>query len=265
MAVIGIITCEILELEFAKLLSEDAEIKRISVLEDKCSARIIELLEERQIHNLQRLPHTHSFHPEPEMSLEVFIYVLEMGLHRTRKILNRAVTKAIQTMQTRVDALLLGYGRCGGSLDGVNAFVDRDIPIFQPMDGDHPIDDCVALSLGGGQRYYAEQRKIAGTYFLTPGWSLHWQQMLDMRTGKVSQPGLERLLSGYERALMVQTPAINNSELQRHGDEFKRVTGLRLEMQKGTMTPLITAWNSTKGAVYSKSEKKQREIHHENR
>ncbi len=253
MAVLGIITCEILELEFARLLSEDTEIRRISILEESCSMRLIERLEEQKTPHLQRLPHPHAFIPEPDMPLEVLVRVLELGLHRTRRVLSGALARAVQAMQSRIDALLLGYGMCGGALADISAVVDAEVPLFMPMDGEHPVDDCVALCLGGRERYYGEQRKTAGTFFLTPGWSRHWQRMLDMRTGKVSQPGLERLLSGYERALLVQTPAMADDELQQRGTEFSNRTGLCLETQTGTMAPLNTAWDAAKEALLSNS------------
>jgi hypothetical protein len=253
MAVLGIITCEILEMEFARLLSEDTEIRRISILEDSCSARLIELLEGYQASHLQRLPHPHAFVPEPGMPLEVLVRVLELGLHRSSRVLNGALTKAIQALHSRVDALLLGYGMCGGGLADVQTLVDADTPLFQPMDGDRPVDDCVALCLGGRERYYSEQRKNAGTFFLTPGWSRHWRRMLDMATGKVSQPGLKRLLSGYERALLVQTSAMAHDQQQRCAVEFVHETGLCLETQLGTMAPLTVAWEAAKAAVLTKS------------
>jgi hypothetical protein len=253
MAVLGIITCEILELEFSRLLAEDTEVGRISILEDSHSARLIELLTAGGTPHLQCLPHPHAFVPEPDMPLEVLVRVLELGLHRTRRVLSGALAKAVQALQSQVDGLLLGYGMCGGALADVRALVDTDVPLFQPMDGEHPVDDCVALCLGGRERYYREQRHIAGTFYLTPGWSKHWRRMLDMRTGTVSQPGLKRVLSGYERALLVQTPAMDDDELQRRGDEFAQLTGLRLEVQAGTMGPLVVAWSSAKAALRSRS------------
>jgi hypothetical protein len=252
MAVLGIITCEILELEFARLLNEDHDLMRISILEDSHSAQLIRLLETGRTPHLQRLPHPHAFVPEPDMPLEVLVRVLALGLHRTRRVLSRALARAIQALQPRVDVLLLGYGRCGGALADLRSSGIANVPLFQPMDADHPVDDCVALCLGGRKRYYQEQCKTAGTFFITPGWSRHWRQMLDVETGTVSQPGLERLLSGYERALLVRTPAITDEELQKSGDEFSRLTGMRLEVQSGTMSPLIAAWTAAKEATLSK-------------
>ena len=45
MGVLGVLTCEILELEFAELLATDRDVGRISVLEDERSAHLIEALE----------------------------------------------------------------------------------------------------------------------------------------------------------------------------------------------------------------------------
>ena len=252
MAVIGIITCEIFELEFAKLLHDDAVVSRITIIEDRCSTKLIKLLESKNVSSLQCLPHLNSFVHEPDMRLEVLVRVLEIGLHRTGKMLTTTIADTIHSMQPRVDALLLGYGMCGGALSNVHSQVDLHVPLFQPMDHDRPVHDCVALSLGGSERYYREQRKTAGTYFLTPGWSQHWRSMHDGCSGMASQSGIERLLSGYERALLVQTPAISSDELYNQGIEFSQMTGLRLEPLVGTMAPLVTAWESAKDAIYAK-------------
>lgn len=255
MAVIGIITCEIFELEFAKLLGEDGDVGRISIIEDGHSGRFIKLLKSMGLSNVQCLPHPHSFSPEPDIKLEVLVQVLELGLHRSRKLLSNSIVNVVRSLQQRADALLLGYGRCGGVLDNLHEQLSIDIQIFQPMDGNYPVHDCVALSLGSGDRYYNEQQKIAGTYFLTPGWSQHWREMLDMGSSKLSQPGIKRLLSGYERALLVQTPAISSDELSRQGVKLSQATGLRLEVQDGTMAPLTAAWDSAKSAIYPGSAK----------
>jgi hypothetical protein len=253
MAVIGIITCEILELEFARILGDDKEIERISVLEDSHSARLIELLMERQESRLWRLPHPHAFSPEPDEPLEVIVRVLALGLHRNRRVLRNALAKAVHELHPRIGALLLGYGLCGGALDDIESVADVDVPLFLPMDNGHLVDDCVALCLGGRKRYYGEQRQCAGTFFLTPGWSQHWRRMLDSASGEVTQPGLQRLLTGYERGLLVQSPALDEEILQRRGVEFQQQTALRLETQVGTMNLLIDAWQRTKSAVRSEA------------
>ncbi len=45
MSVLGILTCEILEFEFAYLLNSDKDIARITVLENSRSVQMLEILE----------------------------------------------------------------------------------------------------------------------------------------------------------------------------------------------------------------------------
>ncbi|MES9971063.1 MAG: DUF1638 domain-containing protein [Candidatus Thiodiazotropha sp.] len=249
MAVLGIITCEILELEFARILRDDTDVRRITILQDPHSAHLIKQLQTQQDPRLHCIPHPHAFISEPDASLEVLVRVLAMGLHRNHRVLKNALAKSAQSLSPSIDALLLGYGLCGGALEDVRSLLDIDLPVFQPMDSHQPMDDCVALCLGGRERYYSEQCKTAGTYFLTPGWSRHWRRMLDEDAGELAQPGLKRLLSAYERVLLVETPVLGNDELRRRGNEFGQLTGLRMETQTGTLSSLTKAWDAAKDAL----------------
>ena len=77
MAVLGVLTCEILELEFAHLLVKDHEVARITVLDDSRSARFIEALNSESVENLRRIPDITGFDPKPSGNLEVLVRVLE--------------------------------------------------------------------------------------------------------------------------------------------------------------------------------------------
>ena len=81
MAILGVLTCEILELEFARLLATDREVNRITVLEDKRSAQLITALETIKKDNLKRITSLKAFTPAAESSLEVLVAVLELALH----------------------------------------------------------------------------------------------------------------------------------------------------------------------------------------
>ena len=81
-------------------------------------------------------------------------------------------------MAPYVDAILLGYGLCGNALkDHEELFLDSRVPVFLPMDGDHPVDDCVGLIIGGRENYYEEQCKVAGTMFINSGFLRHWETL----------------------------------------------------------------------------------------
>jgi len=70
---------------------------------------------------------------------------------------------------------------------------EAGVPIFIPMDDDHPVDDCIGLLIGGRNCYYGEQRKIAGTSFMIPDWTYHWKRLFDQDFGNMSLDIVKRL------------------------------------------------------------------------
>ena len=133
MGTLGILTCEILELEFAYLLNPDKDISRITVLENSRSARILEALESTGSVIPNRIPALESFAPDPENRMEVLVNVLELGLHNRKQLLQEGLVEAACEMGSRVDALLLGYGLCGNALQNPDELLsDAGVPIFIP-------------------------------------------------------------------------------------------------------------------------------------
>ena len=254
MGVLGILTCEILELEFAYLLGTDPDVSQVTVLEDARSARLIEALESRGFQNVRRIPHVSGFFPEPSERLEVLVRVLELALHRRKETLQRGLVSAAREMSRHVDALLLGYGLCGGALKDPKELLDVDVPVFVPLDGDHPVDDCVGLILGGRDRYYAEQCQTPGTFFMTPGWTRHWEKLFGQNFGDVERKVAKRLFAHYERTLLVSTPVMPQDEMKQSANEFSRMFGLCVQECEGTLDILSTAWKTAKAFLESKAD-----------
>jgi hypothetical protein len=252
MGVLGLLTCEILELEFAYLLGTDPDVSQITVLEDARSTRLIEALESRGFQNVRRIPHIKCFVSEPSEHLEVLVWVLELALHRRKKILQQRLVATAREMSRHVDAILLGYGLCGGALENPKELLDVDVPVFLPMDGDHPVDDCVGLLLGGRNCYYAEQRKVPGTFFLTPGWTHHWKKLFGQNFGDVEIAAAKRLFTHYERTLLVLTSVMPQDEMKRSSNEFSRLFGLCVQECEGTLDILSNAWKVAKAFLKGK-------------
>lgn len=80
MAVLGVLTCEILELEFAYLLAEDTDIAGVTMLEDRYSLDLIEALEAHKLAP-RRTPILRGFSSNQPDRLEVLVRVLELALH----------------------------------------------------------------------------------------------------------------------------------------------------------------------------------------
>ena len=247
MGVLGILTCEILELEFAYLLNTDKDISRITVLENSRSAHILEALETTESANPNRISALESFAPDPEIRMEVLVNVLELGLHNRKKLLQEGLVEAACEMGSRVDALLLGYGLCGNALQKPDELLaDAGVPIFIPMDEDHPVDDCVGLIIGGRRAYYEEQCKVAGTFFMIPGWTRHWRRIFDQDFGNLSVDMARRLFKNYERSLLISTPIMSEETMKQNSNEFSTLFGFREEIRPGTLQILMDSWKEAK-------------------
>jgi len=255
MSVLGILTCEILELEFAYLLNADNDIGRISVMESGHSASLIEALESAKNLKLNRIADLASFTPAGENRLEVLVQVLELGLHNRKKLLQQGLIDAACAMGARVDAILLGYGLCGNALEKpADLLADAGVPIFIPMDEDHPVDDCVGLVIGGRRNYYEEQCRVAGTFFMIPGWTCHWRRMFEREFGNLSIDMARRLFENYERSLLIPTPIMAEKTMRQNADEFNTRFGLREEIRPGTLDILNKSWNSAKSFFQAADE-----------
>ena len=247
MAILGILTCEILELEFAYLLNSDRDIDRITVLENSRSVRLLDEQASGETQNLNRINDIDSFAPDPANRLEVLVQVLELGLHNRKNLLQQGLVDAARRMGTRVDALLLGYGLCGNALEKPDELLsDAGVPIFIPMDEGHPVDDCVGLIIGGRQNYYEEQCKVAGTFFMIPGWTTHWKRMFEQECGNLSVDMARRLFKNYERSLLISTPIASLEEMKQNSKAFNALFGLRSEVCKGTLSILQETWDTAK-------------------
>ena len=247
MATLGILTCEILELEFAYLLNTETDIARITVLENNRSDRLVDALKSAGIQNLDLISDLSSFVPKIKNRLEVLVNVLELGLHNRKKLLQQGLVDEACKMGSRVDALLLGYGLCGNALEKPDELLSEvDAPVFIPMDEDHPVDDCVGLIIGGRHHYYSEQCKTAGTFFMIPGWTYHWRRMFEQEFGSISVDMAKRLFKDYERSLLISTDIMSEDEMKRNSEEFNKLFGLREESRIGTLDILRKTWESAK-------------------
>ncbi|MGD8472461.1 MAG: DUF1638 domain-containing protein [Desulfobacterales bacterium] len=255
MGVLGILTCEILELEFARLLATDKEVGCITVLEDKRSANFISALESIKKDNLRRISSLKDFTPAAESPLEVLVGVLELALHNRKHTLQQGLIEAATAIGCHVDALMLGYGLCGNALEKPEELLsDAGVPIFIPMDVDHPVDDCIGLLIGGRRRYHEKQCEVAGTFFMIPGWTYHWKRMFEQEFGNLSPEMAKRLFKNYERSLLISTPIMSLEEMKQNSQAFNALFGLRTEVCKGTLSILNKTWNAAKKHLQSKAE-----------
>lgn len=253
MAILGVLTCEVLELEFAYLLSKDSDLERITVLDNPCSERLISSLASRNTKTLRRISSITEFVPGPDLGFEVVIRVLELAHHIRAERLRKVLLNEASHIASSVDAFFLGYGLCGNAFDQPETlFSEAGVPIFIPMDGSYPVDDCVGMIIGGREQYCKELSKVAGTFFMTPGWSYHWRRMLEKEFGDMKLELLRRLFTHYKRTLLIKTPVFSEDEMRQNAEEFNRLFGFYVESCEGTLRILSEAWQSAKAFLKPK-------------
>jgi hypothetical protein len=88
----------------------------------------------------------------------VDLRMFERGLHDEPKTLRERLQDAIDEAPASADAVVLGYGLCGGATAGI---VARDRPVVLPR-----AHDCITLFLGARERYLEEHGKVATYWYV---------------------------------------------------------------------------------------------------
>lgn len=249
---LGVVTCQILELEFAHLLSNDPDVTEIWIVRDDFSEDLIRNLENDSLKPVHRVVHADEFQTDGINGLAVLMRVMEVGLHSNIPNLRSEVKTAVKELAPFVDAVLLGYGLCGNALKNTaELFADIPVPVSLPMENEEdPVDDCVGLIIGGRENYYGEQCRCAGTMFMNAGFSRHWKKILssDLPPKLIHQKDkiLNRLMRNYKRSLLLSTTVLGEEELRQNTTEFNERFGLKIDTRPGTLTLLEGAWQAAK-------------------
>jgi len=248
---LGVVTCQILELEMAHVLLNDPEVEEIWVLQDEFSEELTQILENTNLKPVHKLTKTCELASNETNRLVVLIRVMKLGLHSNIPTLRRGVAEAVREMSSFVDAVFLGYGLCGNALkDPQKLFKGISVPVSLPMENDDPVDDCVGLIIGGRDKYYSEQCLCAGTMFINSGFSRHWENMLFLDIPKKlkhkKEDILECLMGNYERTLLLPTEILSEDDLRENIKGFNEQFNLKMESRPGTMTLFKNAWEIAK-------------------
>ena len=253
---LGVVTCQILELEFAHLLATDPEVSQIRVVEDAFSEELIRILEKDRSIPVHRATRGGGLETADADGLAVLIRVMKVGLHANIPVLTDEVTRAVKELAPFVDCILLGYGLCGNALKNMDdLFKDIPVPVLIPMEDKNPVDDCVGLIIGGRENYYAEQCRCAGTMFINAGFSRHWKEILsfDLPQHLIHKKDklVKRMMANYQRSLLLPTAVLGEDQLTENTLEFNQTHGLRVETRPGSLALLKRALQTAKRAARS--------------
>lgn len=149
---------------------------------------------------------------------------LDQGLHRSPDQLRLALQQAIEELGES-EVVLLGYGYCGGALEGLRA---GSAPLVIPK-----VDDCIPLLLGSLE---VRQQWGPDTYFLSAGWlagegNLIWEyERCLSRYGEERGSRLMRkLFHHYHRLVFINTGRQGEEEARGAAREMAEKLGLCFE------------------------------------
>lgn len=137
------------------------------------------------------------------------LIVLDMGYHRTPKLLQQRIQDVIDH-EGNAGAVLVLYGYCGGILN----LEPRGVPVVIPK-----AHDCFDLMLGAEARFSAFAEE-AGTYFLSEGWVYKDGTPAEKLRGlRKKHPRDHELIhsiyAGYRRLCFVRTGTESKASIQR--------------------------------------------------
>ncbi|MCB2192727.1 MAG: DUF1638 domain-containing protein [Deltaproteobacteria bacterium] len=157
---------------------------------------------------------------------------LDQGLHRYPDQLRLELGKALAELEadSSVDRVILGYGFCGGGMQGVKS---SRVSLVLPL-----VHDCVPLLLGNAKANPCVG--CGGIFYLTPGWIDHGQTpyseyfVTKKRFGHEDALWVGRqMLSGYHQVTLVDTGVGLLPRHRRYAREMARLFGLDYQQQRG--------------------------------
>ncbi len=173
----------------------------------------------------------------PEVS---HLEVMDWGLHTQPDLLSNTLCRRIEVLQDKVQAIVLGYGRCQ-ALDKIPR--NYKVPVYHPQ-----AEDCIGIILGQ-KRYEQELKNEAGTWFLTPGWTEMGMEFIfhELQLNHLAQKNIDplevahRMLKDYTRALFIDTQVGNPKRLLEKAKMIAKEFDLRLETTRGSLVQLENA------------------------
>jgi hypothetical protein len=172
---------------------------------------------------------------------------LEFGLHEYPDELKKAVIDKVNSLEGKVDAVLLGYGICN-SLKDITSQVK--VPTIQ-LRG----DDCIGVLITP-EEYAAERKKCAGTMYHTPYFALMNREWFEKKMREhmpnYEELGLsldwymQKMFDGYSRVLFIDDGLGEIEKYVELSKQFAAELNLRHECRLGTAEILKQSLAMTK-------------------
>ncbi len=181
---------------------------------------------------------------------------LQFGLHEYPEELRRAVIDKVNSLEGRVDAVLLGYGICNSLKDVTK---QMRVPTVQLVG-----DDCIGVLITP-EEYDRERKICAGTLYHTPYFSRMGREWFERKL-REQMPNYEELgldpewylnmmFNGYQRVLFIDDGLGNMEEFEAASRRFADEMHLRYERRCGTLELLVDGLARTKALARARASK----------
>lgn len=168
---------------------------------------------------------------------------MRQGLHDTPDLLRAQVQTEIARLEQAeppLDAILLGYGLCGGGTAGLCA---GNVPLVLPR-----TDDCIGILLGSQERYLSFFHSRSGIYWFSTGWltfadtpseSYYAEKLRDYaaRFGEEDARWLlaeeNRWISQYQSGIYIRSPVGEDADFEQQAQEACAFCGWAFETTQG--------------------------------
>ena len=227
---LAIVGCPILEDEIAYLLSKDAGLEDIFVVEDDHSRNLLRKLCPIRS-GVQRIKETDIEDLPSSKGRSALVWMKSMGLHEEPKELGAEVARAVKRLDGKCSVVLLFYGLCGNAFKDMNLLfegVDTPVIILTDEEG-KTVDDCIAVPLGGTDGYLRLLKRYAGVFYMTPAWAENWRDLINKMdfTKSTEEGDMEMLktlfeMAGYNRVLRIDTGLGDREHFHERVREFSK-------------------------------------------
>lgn len=252
MTVMGIIGCRIFEDELVHVLSNDLEVERIYLVKNEENIGLLHKLEAQGLEPVVLSVYEIRDCLEQSDEFSVIVQLQEIGLHMNSSRLKNKTYTNLNLMSRFADGILLFYGLCGHAFSRVQndfAHIGCSLQLLQDINSGEParpLEDCIAVALGGNSRYREILKSHRDTFFLTPMWAANWKYAFGMdgeslRGFEFTPDNLRKL--GYRRVAKVDTGLSYEPDFEKKIEEFALEFGFEVIELKGSVEMAQKSYN----------------------
>lgn len=181
--ILTVLGCPILEDELIYGIVNDNEDKEIFLIETEPSKSLVEKFRRKGI--FYNLIDEDEFVKDGiennESDFSIVIKMLDMALHREPADLRLTIEQEVLQVSDVSDAIALYYGLCGNFGWDMTQWAEENelcpVVVFRDKEG-NVCDDCIAVAVGGTDKYRELMREHTGRMYFTPGVATNWNDFL---------------------------------------------------------------------------------------